>query len=895
MGTTKYSFTEIFEKDIVVNNEPVKLQQIIIPIIQRDYAQGRQSADIERVRNRFLDALYSAITVAPITLDFVYGDIDENGIMTPLDGQQRLTTLFLLHWYAAKKTGIKDSECHFLSKFGYETRYSARYFCKELLSFTPSFKELLSEEIINQAWFPLGWKKDPTISSMLVMLNAINDKFKDVDALWNKLKSGAITFYFLPIKDMGLTDELYIKMNSRGKPLTQFEHFKAELERYLCAIDENISKRIMRKIDRDWTDMLWQYRDSGEDSPEDAIIDDEFLRYFRFICDVICYQGGESPQGKSSNDFDRLEMYFAGGKDQVLQNIETMESFFDCWCNIAVYNNPTKFLNSCLTQNHDGKRIVLFYSDKTNIFEDCLHSYTDKNGERVFPLKKFVLLYAIVSYLCHSQIVSESDYLIRLRCINNLIQNSDDEVRDRTDRNRIPAILKQVDSIMVSGNIDSTIQNSFNANQIEEENQKKQLLKDFPEKAQLVYELEDNKYLNGQISIVGVDNVDYAKRFVSLFSCDLDKIDCALMTIGNYSQQERNNWRHQFASSVSKFAWDELFHKSSNVGFENTSKILIELLSKEENFTNASLSEIVQEYISSCEENNYYPWEFYYIKYDSFRPGSFGKYSNEDVLNQPYMYLVLQTKAKWSSNTYLPFLKETDESHLSRDSYGQRLVYGDRYICCENDQFIVKNNDNDEIIKELKINQNEEGVDLQDRVLLLKRFIAKNFTANHNRVSQLCSKFIEQKVKTDKIIECVQDDFIDEGNNRVCIYRYTTDSIRNFAQNSSFVSQWETDEFCYFEFYICESDVTAQFVLDCENSPDDMFEIFKHINDNEVFSFYEDKLSDKSECPLGVLPTSTIYLDSDKTDDEINASFENLYEQLMDFEHRLISYLSESE
>ena len=74
-----------------------------------------------------------------------------------------------------------------------------------------------------------------------------------------------------------------------------------------------------------------------------------------------------------------------------------------------------------------------------------------------------------------------------------------------------------------------------------------------------------------------------------------------------------------------------------------------------------------------------------------------------------------------------------------------------------------------------------------------------------------------------------------------------------------------------------------------------MFEIFKHINDNEVFSFYEDKLSDKSECPLGVLPTSTIYLDSDKTDDEINASFENLYEQLMDFEHRLISYLSESE
>ena len=36
----------------------------------------------------------------------MYGDIDENGRMTPLDGQQRLTTLFLLHVYAAKKENI---------------------------------------------------------------------------------------------------------------------------------------------------------------------------------------------------------------------------------------------------------------------------------------------------------------------------------------------------------------------------------------------------------------------------------------------------------------------------------------------------------------------------------------------------------------------------------------------------------------------------------------------------------------------------------------------------------------------------------------------------------------------------------------------------------------------
>ena len=35
-----------------------------------------------------------------IKLDFIYG-ATHSGVMTPLDGQQRLTTLWLLHWFVA--------------------------------------------------------------------------------------------------------------------------------------------------------------------------------------------------------------------------------------------------------------------------------------------------------------------------------------------------------------------------------------------------------------------------------------------------------------------------------------------------------------------------------------------------------------------------------------------------------------------------------------------------------------------------------------------------------------------------------------------------------------------------------------------------------------------------
>ena len=729
MSTTLHSFMDIFETEFEAGEEIVQLQKIAIPLIQRDYAQGRMDGDVNRVRSRFLSALYDAITIKPITLDFVYGDIDVNGVMTPLDGQQRLTTLFLLHWYAAKKENVAKEECEFLVKFSYETRYSARYFCAELVKFCPSFSEKISAEIINQAWFPLDWKKDPTISSMLVMIDAINDKFKDIEDIWSKLKNGAITFYFLPIKDMGLTDELYIKMNSRGKPLTLFEHFKAELEREIRALDEKIGNknadRIVAKIDKSWTDLLWRYRNSGSgDAADDNIIDDEFLRYFKFICDIICYRSGKSPQGYSNDVFELLHLYFSCN-DEVNspKNIATLEAFFDCWCNIDGFSNPTKFLESFMGNEHTKGKIIV-NKGKIDIFEDCIHNYSDKSGRiRQFPLNRIVLLYAITVYLQHQQYVLYDDFVRRIRIVNNLVQNSEDEVSDRLDRNRIPAILQAVDSIILKGEIDDSLDNNFNVNQIQEEKEKIAFLIDNPSKSDILFALEDHPMLKGQISIVGLENLNYYDRFVSLFKCSWDKIDCAMITFGNYGQQERNNWRYQFASKSIQLAWDELFHMSANKGFENTKKILIALLSSNESFDNCILDSIISNYIAECENNSIYPWTYYYVKYSVFRPGSYGKLSNNDIVSKPYLFSIMQTKSQWSQNTYIPYLKEADDLHLSRDSMGQRLDYLDKYITCDNAAYLIFEKESSNLIEKIEILQNNERIDTEDRIIKLKRYL----------------------------------------------------------------------------------------------------------------------------------------------------------------------------
>lgn len=97
--------------------------EVVVPVIQRDYAQGRK--DKEYIRKTFLTELKEYVdNETSVTLDFVYGNI-EGDCFYPLDGQQRLTTLWLIHWYISLKAGKLSEDKKVLSKFFYETRASS--------------------------------------------------------------------------------------------------------------------------------------------------------------------------------------------------------------------------------------------------------------------------------------------------------------------------------------------------------------------------------------------------------------------------------------------------------------------------------------------------------------------------------------------------------------------------------------------------------------------------------------------------------------------------------------------------------------------------------------------------------------------------------------------------
>ena len=256
----------------------LKEYKIEIPIIQRDYAQGRVGK--EKLRTNFLTYLSNALQHrTPVQLDFVYGAVS-NETLAPLDGQQRLTTLWLLHWYIAYKAGktnetdVRDK----LMRFSYQTRDSSRDFCRRLSEFSlEKSTGTISQFIKDQNWFSNHWIQDPTVQSMLRMLDTIETTF-DKDArfgeMWTLLTGSIspITFYFLDLVGLRQSDDLYLKMNARGEQLTDFENFKADLTEYLTDNKESVEYKDFLdlrdgfpiKMDRDWADIFWKDEDGDE-------------------------------------------------------------------------------------------------------------------------------------------------------------------------------------------------------------------------------------------------------------------------------------------------------------------------------------------------------------------------------------------------------------------------------------------------------------------------------------------------------------------------------------------------------------------------------------------------------------------------------------------------------
>lgn len=273
-----YSLCEIFcgEND-----------KIIIHDLQRDYCWGNPISNNseDSLASSFIDSILRLEKSQEITMGLIYGYYDKE--LTPYhlqlcDGQQRLTTLFLIIGVINRmlpgneyrdllisdfELNEDDKEPHLL----YGIRESSLYFLSDLTVHYFLKDSLSVEELRKQPWFLKSYDDDPTIASIIRALKTIECKLKGYkelellgDFLIHKLK-----FLFYDMENRQNGEETFVVINTTGEPLTANQNLKPQImmaNTSYCRCSDDSQNEVFDAA-HDWEFMetwFWKHRRKNE-------------------------------------------------------------------------------------------------------------------------------------------------------------------------------------------------------------------------------------------------------------------------------------------------------------------------------------------------------------------------------------------------------------------------------------------------------------------------------------------------------------------------------------------------------------------------------------------------------------------------------------------------------
>jgi len=301
----------------------LKEYEVRIPIIQRDYAQGRKNVKSDEVRKNIIKDILACLTSRDKIIDFnfVYGNVScdsKHPIFFPVDGQQRLTTLYLLHWYIAVCSG--DIEEFRRGLFSYMTRSAAAEFFsllqnppEDLLEIIKGQTEIRSK-IENKSWFLIEWINDPTVDAALTVLSDLSNEkefYINSSDFYERLQQACITFTLITEDANDIAEikaaKSYIRMNARGKTLEPFENVKAMLD----SIDDKLNPHtdIIGEYDKTYIDPFYnEYKGSLLNDRTNKINIDS-LNCFKNLYNLCCQIRGRTTKNTETEYISTMYEY----------------------------------------------------------------------------------------------------------------------------------------------------------------------------------------------------------------------------------------------------------------------------------------------------------------------------------------------------------------------------------------------------------------------------------------------------------------------------------------------------------------------------------------------------------------------------------------------------------
>lgn len=262
------------------------LNNLIVPEIQRDYVWGENEdvlrkfiSDIKKYAKK-CDACKRVHSEKNNNIGFLYSykppyqELEQGRYLDEflIDGQQRITTVFLLLLSrAVAENRIRDfknicrvNDDGFAECFNYKVRAISQSFMDNLLKYVIKIGDTTSLDFIYEgdrpSWFLSDFKQDPTATAICKSLKIINDSFKDDDHLYFDFLLENIHFWHFKTEITTQGEELYISMNSTGEQLSDNEKKKADI------MSKEDTANFGNKWE-EWQNLFWWKRCVGISKP----------------------------------------------------------------------------------------------------------------------------------------------------------------------------------------------------------------------------------------------------------------------------------------------------------------------------------------------------------------------------------------------------------------------------------------------------------------------------------------------------------------------------------------------------------------------------------------------------------------------------------------------------
>lgn len=399
-------------RDLFVNRY---LLQLVVPEIQRDYVWAGEQVE------SFLDSIvkgyteYLSASIPAILLDdeelaadflsfykrrkyssnigfiYAYSDDQLSGKYFLIDGQQRITTIYLLLLAIVSRN--KTLVAEFKSTYQYEDRLKLDYRVREashefMIKFVEFSLKNETESVVNQSWYYQDYENDVTISNILKNFETILDyletrRLNEIDLFY--YVENLVDFWYFDTNISEQGEELYIYMNARGEQMQSNENIKADL---LGRIDDPVRKNEYGLQWESWQDFFWEKKGVKNENAD--------VGFNEFLCSISALENYLNdvdkcfyPQEKFTKmgikvkdligalDLNKIEKhinalkYFEEKKELVKRKYRYSDWVDKCWAEIwRILNN-----------------------EKTNWHAD----YNDEN--RGTERNRMVLLWSILYYL----------------------------------------------------------------------------------------------------------------------------------------------------------------------------------------------------------------------------------------------------------------------------------------------------------------------------------------------------------------------------------------------------------------------------------------------------------------------------------------------------------------